>query len=151
MATMMSKADPNDPTELDAVLAAVQSMRARITTHVAPAQVAASSGELAERLILDLKSRVGDKIRSMLIAEAKLSEKGDYTMADLAKAISQSLVQIRSHRGNLGRSLVRARRSAPGAPELWVWHDDRCRMPEDVRKAVLKHLLADLRSAIGSR
>jgi hypothetical protein len=142
MATLTFTADPTDPTELDAVMAAVQSLRARITNQVAApvAAAPAPTGDLAENLILAVKSRVGPKIRTMLVAEAKLSEKGDYTMSDLAQATSQTPVQVRSHRGNLGRSLVRVKRDVPGAPEIWLWNGARVRMPEDIRKAVLKHL-----------
>jgi hypothetical protein len=62
-------------------------------------------------------------------------------MPELAGIIGQTPLQVRSLRGNLGRSLYRVRRTvSTGAPELWEWDGKLCRMPEPVRNAVLKHM-----------
>lgn len=143
MATVQFTADPSSPAELDAVIAATKFLRGRIgSDSVGSPEVGATAtaDELAEQVVVGLKSRIGDKITGMLVTEAELSAKGTYTMEELAKQIGQTAIQVRSHRGNLGRSLARVRRTVKGAPELWEWQKDRCRMPEPARKAVLKHL-----------
>lgn len=143
MATVQFTADPANAAELDAVIVAATALRARIGSDQIGAPVSgapASEAQLADQVVIGLKSRVGRKITAMLVAEAELSEHGDYTMPELAKKLGQTPVQIRSHRGNLGRSLARVRRTVAGAPELWEWHGSRCRMPESVRTAVTKHL-----------
>jgi hypothetical protein len=143
MATMQFTADPTSPSELDAVIAAAKAVRGSIGSDAVgppePGSVATAE-DLAEQVVLGLMSRIGQKITTMLVAEAELSEKADYTMAQLAKEIGQTPIQVRSHRGNLGRSLLRVRRTVKGAPDLYVWKQDRCRMTEPVRKAVLKHM-----------
>jgi hypothetical protein len=143
MARVQFTADPDDPAELDAVIATAQFLRKRIGTDTIGPPDAVSTptaDQLAEQVIVGLKPRLGTKITRLLVAEAELSETGDYSMPELAQKIGQTPIQVRSHRGNLGRSLARVHRTVKGAPPIHEWSQDRCRMPEAVRKAVLKHM-----------
>jgi hypothetical protein len=143
MATIQFTLDPTSRSEIDAVIAAAQGLRNALGSDTIGSPEVESSptaDQLAVQLVLGLKPRLGDKLTAMLVNEAELSEKGSYSMDELGKQIGQTAVQVRSHRGNVGRSLAKVLPTVKGAPELWEWQGDRCRMSEPVRTAVLKHL-----------
>ncbi len=83
--TVKFEANPASQEDLDAVIAMATFLRDRIGTD-GPGLVSTttppSPAALADQLVIDLKGRIGTKLTNMLVAEAKLSEKGDYTMVE---------------------------------------------------------------------
>lgn len=97
--------------------------------------------EVAQQFVDDLWGRTGDGLHGLISVMGSFDDR--FTLVNISEETGETLSKTHSRFASLGRSIKAARNNVPGAPDLFIAHQQpgdlwQFSVPESIRAAIRK-------------